>query len=76
MLNYKKGKLTFNFGTKVTDDQFHQVDESTSNVNDRNFIDWAPQAHVSIPFFATKNVPVLNYNGNTTAAHAGTIPTA
>jgi len=54
ILNYKKGKLTFNFGTRVTDDQFHQMDQSTGIVSDRTFIDWAPQARLQYRFSPQK----------------------
>jgi len=65
ILNYKKGKLTFNFGTRVTDDQFHQVDDFTGNLSDRNFIDWAPQARLQYRFSPQKSF-VIAYNGTTT----------
>jgi hypothetical protein len=65
VLNYKKGKLNFNFGTRVTDDQFHQVNEFTSNISDRTFFDWAPQAMLQYRFSPQKSI-VFNYNGNTT----------
>jgi hypothetical protein len=65
ILNYKKGKLSFNFGTRVTDDQFHQVDEFTSNATDRTFIDWAPQARLEYRFSQQKMFSIA-YNGTTT----------
>jgi hypothetical protein len=65
ILNYKKGKLTFNFGTRVTDDQFHQVDDFTGNLSDRNFIDWAPQARLQYRFSPQKSF-IIAYNGTTT----------
>ncbi len=65
ILNYKKGKLTFNFGTRVTDDQFHQIDDFTGNLNDRTFIDWAPQARLEYRFSPQKSF-MFAYNGTTT----------
>ncbi len=65
ILNYKKGKLSFNFGTRVTDDQFHQVDEFTNSATDRTFIDWAPEARLEYRFSAQKMFSVA-YNGTTT----------
>jgi hypothetical protein len=65
ILNYRKGKLNFNFGTRVTDDQFHQMDEFTGNVSDRNFIDWAPQARLQYRFSPQKTFTIA-YNGTTT----------
>jgi hypothetical protein len=64
ILNYKKGKLTFNFGTRVTDDQFHQLDNFTGNLNDRTFIDWAPQARLQYRFSPQKSF-TFGYNGTT-----------
>jgi len=65
ILNYKKGKLTFNFGTRVTDDQFHQIDDFTGNLNDRTFVDWAPQARFQYRFSPQKSF-TFSYNGTTT----------
>jgi hypothetical protein len=65
ILNYKKGKLTFNFGTRVTDDQFHQIDDFNGNLNDRTFIDWAPQARLQYRFSPQKSF-TFEYNGTTT----------
>ncbi len=65
IFNYKKGKTIINFGTKVMDVNFHQVDEHTNNVLDRNFINWAPQASYQYRFSQQKSFR-LSYNGNTT----------
>ncbi|HEY4325408.1 MAG TPA: outer membrane beta-barrel protein [Mucilaginibacter sp.] len=65
ILNYKKGKVNFNFGTRVTDDQFHQVNQFNGNVSDRTFIDWAPQARFQYRFSPQKQF-TLSYNGTTT----------
>jgi len=64
ILNYKKGKVNLNFGTRITGDYFHQVDEFT-NVTDRKFIDWAPQALFEYRFSPQKMFR-FNYNGTTT----------
>ena len=65
ILNYKKGKVNFNFGTRVTNDQFHQVNELSGGVSDRTFIDWAPQARFQYRFSQQKMFTV-GYNGTTT----------
>lgn len=65
ILNYKKGKTVFNFGTHLIADHFHQVDEVTSASKNRDFLDWAPQAHFEYRFSPQK-VIMLNYNGITT----------
>jgi hypothetical protein len=63
-LNYKKGKLTLNFGTKVSNVNFDQVDEYTGNALKRNFINWNPQANLQYRFSQMAGL-YLNYNGNT-----------
>lgn len=65
IFNYKKGKTLINFGTRVNDVNFHQVDEFTNNVLVRNFINWAPQASYQYRFSQQKSLRI-NYNGNTT----------
>jgi hypothetical protein len=65
ILDYKKGKLNFNFGTRITNDQFHQVNEFNGNVSDRTFIDWAPQARFQYRFSPQKMF-IVSYNGTTT----------
>jgi hypothetical protein len=65
ILNYKKGKTVINFGTHLTEDHFHQVDEFTGDVNNRNFLDWAPQAHFEYRFSQMKSIQ-LDYKGTTT----------
>jgi hypothetical protein len=65
ILNYKKGKTTVNFGTRVTDDRFHQVDEFTGIVSNRTFFEWAPQAFFQYRFSQQKMFS-FNYNGTTT----------
>lgn len=65
IFNYKKGKINFNFGTRVTDDQFHQLDVTTGQTSDRTFIEWAPQARFQYRFSQQKSFS-FNYNGTTT----------
>jgi hypothetical protein len=65
IFNYKKGKNNLTFGSRVSDVNFHQVDEVTGNVLDRRFINWGPQASYQY-HFAAQGVFILNYTGNTT----------
>lgn len=65
IFNYKKGKTVFNFGTRVTNVNFHQADQYTGAVLDRNFINWAPQASYQYNFSQQKMFRI-SYNGNTT----------
>ena len=65
ILNYKKGKINFNFGTRITDDKFHQLDITTGQTSDRTFIEWAPQARFQYRFSQQKAF-TFNYNGTTT----------
>jgi Outer membrane protein beta-barrel family len=64
ILNYKKGKMVFNFGTHLTLAQFHQENEFTNEALNRNFLDWAPQAHFEYHFTQMKSIQ-LNYQGTT-----------
>ncbi|MDB5136226.1 MAG: TonB-dependent receptor [Mucilaginibacter sp.] len=65
IFNYKKGKTIINFGTRVVDVKFHQIDEYTDVPLDRNFVNWAPQASYQYRFSQQKSFRV-SYNGNTT----------
>ncbi|MDB5138285.1 MAG: outer rane beta-barrel protein [Mucilaginibacter sp.] len=65
ILNYKKGKTTVNFGTRVSDVTFKQVNEYTGDVFKRNFINWAPQASYQYKFSQQSNFG-FNYSGNST----------
>lgn len=66
IFNYKKGKTIINFGTRLSDVKFHQVDESGLNPTlDRSFLNWAPQASYQYRFSQQKSFR-FNYNGNTT----------
>jgi Outer membrane protein beta-barrel family len=65
IFNYIKNKVNFNFGTRVTGDQFHQLDVTTGQKSDRTFIEWAPQARFQYRFTQQKSF-FFNYNGTTT----------
>lgn len=65
VLNYKKGKLGFNFGTRVTDDRFKQINEVSNTTTNRSFTDWAPQGMIEYRFSAQKDMS-FSYNGSTT----------
>jgi hypothetical protein len=65
IFNYKKGKTILNFGTRVTDDKFHQLDVTTGQATNRKFIEWAPQARFEYRFTDQKSF-MFNYNGTTT----------
>ncbi len=65
VLNYKKGKTIFNFGTKVSDVHFHEVDQFTNDALNRSFINWMPQARYEYRFSQFQSFS-LQYNGNTT----------
>jgi hypothetical protein len=65
IFNYKKGKSNLNFGTRVTNDRFHQLDLTSGQTSDRNFIEWAPQARYQYRFSQQKTF-TFNYNGTTT----------
>ena len=63
--NYKKGKTTLNFGTKVTEVNFDQTNVYTNTLFKRNFTNWSPQATYQYNF-SQRNSIRLSYNGNTT----------
>ena len=65
IFNYKKNKITFNFGTKASDVAFKQVDENTGIVYRRDFINWAPQANFQYRISQQSGF-TINYNGSTT----------
>lgn len=64
ILNYKKGKTTLNFGTKVTDVSFKQINEYTAATFKRNFINWSPQASYQYKIGSMSSFS-LNYSGRT-----------
>jgi hypothetical protein len=63
--NYKKGKTTFRFGTRVASVGYDQTDEITGNSAHRNFINWSPQANLQYKF-STYGAMNLGYYGNQT----------
>lgn len=65
VFNYKKGKTIFNFGTKVADVHFHEVNEYTNDILNRSFVNWMPQARYEYKFSQYKSFSI-NYNGTTT----------
>jgi hypothetical protein len=65
IFNFKKNKITFNFGTKASDVNFKQIDENTGIVYRRDFINWAPQANFQYRASQQSGFSI-NYNGNTT----------
>lgn len=65
VFNYKKGKTSITFGTRVVDEKYQQTDEYTGDVLNRNFINWGPQASYLYRFSQYGSFRI-NYNGNTT----------
>jgi len=65
VFNYKKNKTIFNFGTKVSDDSYKQINEYTNDAVTRSFINWNPQAMYQYRF-GQQSALTLNYYGNTT----------
>jgi len=63
--NFKKGKTTLNFGTKVTEVNFDQTNVYTNTLLKRDFTNWNPQATYQYNF-SQRNSVRLSYNGNTT----------
>jgi len=63
--NYKKGKSTLRFGTRVANIDYKQVDEITGLSGHRNFTNWSPQANFQ---YKISNYSGLNfgYYGNQT----------
>jgi hypothetical protein len=65
VLNLKKNKTIFNFGTKVSNVNFNQIDELTGKGLKRDFINWNPQGNFQYKFSQQKSFNI-NYQGNTT----------
>ncbi|WP_316842766.1 TonB-dependent receptor [Pedobacter gandavensis] len=65
IFNYKKDKTVFNFGTKVSDVSFKQIDGFTQASFKRNFTNWNPQAGYTYNFTPQKSFR-FNYYGNNT----------
>lgn len=64
IFNYKYKKMIVNFGTRVSDDSYKQVDEYNDNAMSRSFINWYPQAMLQYKFGPQTNLTV-NYSGST-----------
>jgi len=62
--NYKKSKTLFNFGTKVGDVNFKQVDEFSGNIFKRNFVNWDPQGRFQYRFSDRQQFE-MEYQGQT-----------
>ena len=65
IFNYKKGKHTLNFGTKVADVTFKQVDMKTDTTRKRSFTNWNPQLSYVFKISQQQSLR-FNYNGNQT----------
>jgi hypothetical protein len=65
IFNYKKDKTIFNFGTKVSDDSYKQINEYTGDAVKRSFINWNPQAMYQHRF-SQQSALTINYSGNAT----------
>ena len=65
VINYKKGKTIFNFGTKVSEVKFKQINEIDGSVFQRNFLNWNPQAYLQHRF-SQQSAININYWGSTT----------
>lgn len=62
--NYKQGKTVFNFGGKVADVSFKQIDGLTQERFNRKFTNWNPQASYTYNFTQQKSLRFYYY-GNT-----------
>ncbi|WP_257669033.1 outer membrane beta-barrel family protein [Parapedobacter tibetensis] len=65
VFNYKKGKSTVNFGTRVSRIQFDQTDRYIDNRFERRFTNYNPQASWQYRFSQQKSLHI-SYNGNNT----------
>lgn len=64
VFNYKKAKSVINFGGKITDVSFKQIDVINDKAYTRKFINLAPQASYTYRFSQQKSFRI-NYNGYT-----------
>lgn len=64
IFNYKYKKSTFNFGTKVSNNSFKQINEYTGDEMTRDFVNWYPQAMYQYKFGPQASFNI-NYNGYT-----------
>ncbi len=65
IFNFKKGKSTLNFGTRVSQVQFDQTDRYINNRFERSFTNHNPQLRWQYRFSQQKSFNV-SYNGNNT----------
>lgn len=65
IFNYKGSKFIYNFGTKVSDVNYKQLDRYTGNVFRRDFLNWTPQAMFQYKPSLQKSF-TINYNGYNT----------
>lgn len=65
IFNYKTKKSTWNFGSKVSNVNFDQLNEFTGVPFKRNFVNWTPQASYQYRFSQQKSL-YFSYRGNTT----------
>jgi hypothetical protein len=63
-INFKGIKQSLNFGTKISNVAFKQIDEYTGGVFKRHFINWNPSARYSYNFSQQRSL-YLSYYGNT-----------
>jgi outer membrane receptor protein involved in Fe transport len=64
MLNYTKGKMVVNFGSRITATNFKQFDVYADSTLKRSFVNWNPQARFSYNFSRSSGLD-FNYNGST-----------
>jgi len=65
VFNYKTAKTTLNFGAKVSDVKFKQLDQYTDQTFTRNFTNFNPQLNYQYRFSQQKSLRV-GYDGNNT----------
>ncbi|PPL04511.1 outer membrane beta-barrel protein [Parapedobacter indicus] len=65
ILNFKKGKSTLNFGTRMSRVQFDQIDRYSDSRFERNFTNHNPQLTYQYRFSQQKSFR-FSYNGNNT----------
>lgn len=63
IFNFKKGKSTLNFGTRISQVQFNQSDRYTDSRFERNFTNHNPQLRYQYRFSQQKSF-TISYNGN------------
>ncbi|MGY3211524.1 outer membrane beta-barrel family protein [Mucilaginibacter sp. HD30] len=63
IVNYKRKKTVLNFGSKVADVAFNQLNVNNSNTLNRHFVNWYPQFSYLYRISQQSNFS-FNYNGN------------